>query len=391
MMHEPRRRSIYLKIGESGEERNEEDGDDSKDLPRLHRRWSTQSGSSSLRRWRQQQNSARMGSSYLFLGAISAIGSTVAADMASGLAVDRADVLDAVARVVAGEVHVVAGEAASRHLRARVGLLAVPLIKSEPLVLALHRVVVVVTLLATEAPVVLEDPQVHHDLGRLVRDRDSVAGLPADLSSIDVPSDAVGQPLEGVGVEVGTSIRSVDVPGILDVGAPSVGVVSRKNVGRHGIRAVAGDLEIDLSPVLVLGVPENEERGDVVSINNGVSRLHLRCLPLGFIPAIAEHVVLRSHLATAQCLGRDLSNLRLRARLLLGRRAGSTDLHLATFKHNVLLREAHLALCEAAIRPGPDEVVVEVDGALELLHELQSEAIVRRILLVRVGVAIDLA
>lgn len=55
--------------------------------------------------------------------------------------------------------------------RARIRSLAVPLVEPEPVVLAGHGVPVVVDLLPTEVCGGSEDPQVHHDLGRLVGDR----------------------------------------------------------------------------------------------------------------------------------------------------------------------------------------------------------------------------
>ena len=89
---------------------------------------------------------------------------------------------------------------------ARVGRLAVPLVEAEPVVLAGHGVAIVVNLPAAEVGFGAKDPQVHHDLGRLVRNRGVPAVVAPHWNAINVPGDAVRQPLEAVGVELGPCI-----------------------------------------------------------------------------------------------------------------------------------------------------------------------------------------
>ena len=87
-----------------------------------------------------------------------------------------------------------------------VSRLTVPLVEAEPVVLAGHRVAIIVNLPAPEVGLGAKDPQVHHDLGRLIRNRWVPAVVTPHWNAVNVPGDAVGQPLEAVGVKLGPCV-----------------------------------------------------------------------------------------------------------------------------------------------------------------------------------------
>mmetsp|Transcript_104433 Transcript_104433/g.336592 ORF Transcript_104433/g.336592 Transcript_104433/m.336592 type:complete len:288 (+) Transcript_104433:225-1088(+) len=230
-------------------------------------------------------------------------------------------------------------------------------------------------LAASEAVGLAENPHVHHDLASHVRDGDATPGLLADFLSVDVPCDACWKPLEGIGVEVRASVRRRHLPALLNALLPPIGVVGRQHVGGDRSWAFARDLKIDLAPVLVLGVTEDKHRRDEVAVDVGVAGLHTRSLHANLIPAVAENVVARAELAAAQRLVRNVGHLRVRARLRIhGRRRADRNLHLAALEQDVLLLEAHLPLGQAAVGPRPDGVRIQIDRAVELLHQHEREA-----------------
>ena len=280
----------------------------------------------------------------------------------------------AVTGVVAIQILVIVREAGGGEAVAGVARLAVPLIEAEPVVLAGHGVAVVVDLLATEVGFRAEDPQVHHDLGGLVRNRRVPVVAPHRLA-IHVPGDAVGQPFESVGVELGPRI-ALDV-GLLHRGnrwPPPLCVVRAQHIGRHRVGRVASDLDVNLPPVVELGVAENEHGGDEVPVHIGSSRLHIWCLHAHLIAPVAEDVPTRPELAAHQRLLLDGPHLGMGAGLRGIARVGlCTDLHLSALESDLLLHEAHVAFVEAAVRPGPDRIVVQVQWAVELFHQRQRE------------------
>merc|ERR1712187_804184 len=94
---------------------------------------------------------------------------------------------DAVAWVVASEVHVVGVQATLTHVCARVLCFPIPLVESKPIVLTVHGIPIVLSVWSTKV-IFVEDPQVHHDF------RGSIwsfqAATLSDHPTVDIPSHA---------------------------------------------------------------------------------------------------------------------------------------------------------------------------------------------------------
>ena len=266
----------------------------------------------------------------------------------------------AVAGVVAIQVLVILRQAGRGEASAGVGGLTVPLVEAEPVVLAGHGVAVVGNLLASEVGRRAKDPQVHHDLGRLVRDRRVPTVVAPDRRAIHIPGDAIRQPLKAIGVEFSSCVAlEIALLGRCNSWSPPFRVVSTENIGGHRAGGVACDLNVNLPPVMELGIAENEHGGNEIPIHIWISGLHVRSLHAHLIAPIAEDVPARAELAADQWLVLHSPHLRVGAGLCRNARvAVGSDLHLAVLKSDLLFHEAHVALVKATIRPGPDWIAV---------------------------------
>jgi len=170
---------------------------------------------------------------------------------------NRSDLGDAIARVVAAQVLVVLGQAIITHARARVLLVAVPLVEAEPVVLAAHGQAVVPNILAAEERALVKLPQVHDDLPGKLWDRQISRLLLSDNLAVDEPRDAMWEPLEGVGVEVLADIKGrLVLLGTVHVDAELPDILAGDHIGGHCTAGVPEHLDVDLAPMLELGVAE---------------------------------------------------------------------------------------------------------------------------------------
>mmetsp|Transcript_56038 Transcript_56038/g.146097 ORF Transcript_56038/g.146097 Transcript_56038/m.146097 type:complete len:265 (+) Transcript_56038:221-1015(+) len=216
---------------------------------------------------------------------------------------DCPDLRDAIARVVAAQVLVVLCEALVAHVRARVLRVAVPLVEAEPVVLAVHGQAVVPNLLAAEERALVELPQVHDDLPRELWDRHIAEPLLPDDLAVEEPSDAIRKPLEGVGVEVPSEVEGrLILLGAVHVQAELLDVLARDHVRGHPATGVPENLDVDLAPMLEFPIAEDEHGRDEIPIGLGGARLNRRRLHAHLVASVAEHVVLRTDLATARGL-----------------------------------------------------------------------------------------
>ena len=173
---------------------------------------------------------------------------------------------------------------------------------------------------------------------------------------------------------------------------PKLCVVRTEHVGRHGVWGVTSDLNVNLPPVTELGIPEHEHRGNEVPVHVRVSGLHIRSLHANLVAPVTEDVSSRTELAAHQRLLLNGPHLGVRASLCgIARVLGGGDLHLAVLKADLLLYEAHIAFEEPPVRPGPDGIAVQVQWAVELLHQRQREARVAWVLPAGVRMSGDLS
>ena len=173
--------------------------------------------------------------------------------------------------------------------------------------------------------------------------------------------------------------------------SPKLRVVRTEHVGRHGVGRVPSDLNVNLPPVTELGIPEHEHSGNEVPVHIRVSGLHIRSLHAHLVAPVTEDVSSRAELAAHQRLMLNGPHLGVRAGLCgIARVLRGGDFHLAVLKADLLLYEAHIAFEEPTVRPSPDWIAVQVQWAVELLHERQREARVAWVLLAGVRMSGDL-
>mmetsp|Transcript_3024 Transcript_3024/g.3434 ORF Transcript_3024/g.3434 Transcript_3024/m.3434 type:complete len:334 (-) Transcript_3024:174-1175(-) len=314
-----------------------------------------------------------------------------AGSLARFFALPGAFVFLSIARIVAVQVAVIISEAASRS-DARICALAIPLVEPEPVIFAGHGVLIVGDLLPSKICLWPKDPQVHHDLGRFVRNGWLSSIVGSHHLSIDEPGHFVWKPFECKCVEVLACVAGEKgILGGSNFGAPPFRVVRTQNVGRHGVFMVTSHLNVNLSPVMKLGIAEDKHGRHEISVDVRVPRLHVGSLHANLVAAVAEHVAPGAELAADQGLVIHGAHLSMRAFL-----SGNSwiwlrsDLHLAVRETDLLLDKAHITFVETAIRPCPYRITVQVQRFIEFLDQGQGEAIIDWILLGEVGMSVDL-
>mmetsp|Transcript_88010 Transcript_88010/g.139865 ORF Transcript_88010/g.139865 Transcript_88010/m.139865 type:complete len:225 (-) Transcript_88010:563-1237(-) len=191
-------------------------------------------------------------------------------------------------------------QAASR-ANAGIGALTIPLVEPEPIILASHGVAIVVDLLTSKIRLWSKDPQVHHDLGGLVRNGWTPSIVSSHHPAIDEPGDLVWKPLESVGVEFFSCIASASrFSGGSNSGTPPIGIIGTQHVGRDRVLPITSYLDVDLSPVMKLRIAEDKHGCDKITIDVRVPWLHIWCLHSHLVAAVAEHVAPSADLSADQ-------------------------------------------------------------------------------------------